>query len=67
MALPSIIGDIPAGALELDGWRGYETLHLPLTFDALLEGGVVHLLEHLYTMPALGTFIFINRHESCIA
>ena len=67
MALPTIIGDIPAGALELDGWRGHETLDFPLKFDALFEGGVVHLLEHLYTMPAVGTFIFINRHGTCIA
>ena len=67
LPLPSIVGNVPAGTLELDGGRRYESLHLSRAFGTGFEGGVGHLLEHFGAVSALGTFIFVDRHKTCIA
>lgn len=62
-ALLRVVGDVPAGPLELDRRRRDEPLGLTLALLALLERGIAHLLDDLEPMPALVALVLVNRHE----
>src|SRR3974390_2021716 len=58
-----VVGDIPAGALELDGGSGNGLLDLSAAFGALLDHLVGKFLNFFEAVAALLTFVFVKGHE----
>ena len=61
--LLGVVGDVPAGALELDGGRGDHLLDLAATLGALLDHLVGELLDFFEAVTALLAFVFVKWHE----
>src|SRR6185436_10872083 len=63
--LPSVIGDVPPGAFELEGRRGDQFLNGPLPARrANLEGRIRELADQLKPGATSVTFIFVKGHGS---
>ncbi len=58
-----VVGDVPAGAFELDGGSGDHLLDLAAAFGALLNHLVGELLDFFEAVTALLAFVFVKRHE----
>src|SRR5947209_879041 len=60
--LAGVVGDVPAGPLELEGRRGDELLHLAAAGRAGGERWIVEALEDLGPLPAVEAFVLVKRH-----
>src|SRR6185295_13704917 len=60
--LAGVVGDVPAGPLELEGRRGNELLHLAAAARAGGQGGIFEALEDLGPLPAVQAFVLVKRH-----
>jgi len=60
---PGVIGDIPAGAFELHGWRGDHLFDHAAAIGTLLYHLVGELLDFLEAVAALLALIFVKGHE----
>src|SRR5262249_8082137 len=63
VGLARVVGDVPAGTLELDGGSGEELLPGLLAGRALGQRLVRELLVQL-EVPAFGTLVLVERHET---
>ena len=57
-----VVGDIEAGAFELDGGRRNQLLESAAALPAFLERLVPELLQGFGPGPAFLAFIFMNGH-----
>src|SRR3954462_10041999 len=62
--LAGVVGDVPAGPLELEGRRGDELLHLAAAARAGGERGIIEALEDLGPLPAIQALVLVKRHSS---
>src|SRR4029434_1894486 len=61
--LACIVGDVPAGPLELDGGGGEQLLHFRPAGGAGGEGRIGELADQLEP-PALRALVLVQRHAS---
>ena len=62
MGFIGVIGDVPARAFELHGWRGDHLLDLAAAFRALLDHLVGKFLDFLEAVAAFFALVFVKRH-----
>src|SRR5262249_5931227 len=60
--LLGVVGDVPAGALELKGGRRHELVDLAAALGARLDLRIGELLNPLEAVAALLAFVFVERH-----
>ena len=61
--LLGVVGDVPAGALELHSGGGDHLLDLAAALGAGLDHLVRELLDFFEAVAALLAFVFVKRHE----
>ena len=63
MRLLGVVGDVPAGSLELDGGRGNHLFNAAAALRTLLQHLVGELLDFLEAVTTLLALVFVKRHE----
>ena len=57
-----IIGNVPAGALEMETALGNQFVHFPRTMRTASQRPIGHFLKYFFNVSTFGTLIFVYRH-----